>query len=277
MRARAQKRSKKVTPRKAGIVRWLVWPIFMLGMATSIHIGWTGKVPDISGQASAMFVDFSTRSGLVLSRLKVSGNERTDVSDIREALPLGMGDPIFGFSLEVAQAQVSSLPWIKSARIARQFPDTLVVELKERKAFAIWQVDGRHELIDERGQVIPGQHIEAFSDLPLVVGADAASDCAELFAILDGEPEYADLVKAAIRVGGRRWDIELKNGVRVSLPGGNEAYSSVMAWSRFATLARDEDILDKGVTRIDLRLPDQVVLALSPEAQKQLSSNGQRT
>ena len=41
--------------------------------------------------------------------------------------------------------------WVKDARVSRRLPDTLVIDIVERKPAALWQNEGRLALIDCRG------------------------------------------------------------------------------------------------------------------------------
>ena len=61
---------------------------------------------------------------------------------------------------------------------------------------------------------------------------------------------------AAVYVGKRRWNLRFDNGLDVKLP--EEAPEQ--AWQRLAQLQRQYGVLDKDVSVIDLRLPDQIVL-----------------
>jgi cell division protein FtsQ len=75
-------------------------------------------------------------------------------------------------------------------------------------------------------------------------------------------PALAGRVKDYVRVGDRRWDLELKNGVTVKLPedGADRAMNEVVALdSRNGLLSRD-------ITTVDMRLKDRVVVRLTPDA-----------
>ena len=65
---------------------------------------------------------------------------------------------------------------------------------------------------------------------------------------------------AAVRVGGRRWDIHFNNGVIAKLPEEN----LVAAWTRLADLDAQYRVLDRALLSIDLRLADRLVLGLEP-------------
>ena len=68
---------------------------------------------------------------------------------------------------------------------------------------------------------------------------------------------------AATWVGGRRWNVHLDNQTEVLLPERN----ALGAWRLLAEKARDDALLERAVTVIDLRfLPERLRLQLDPAA-----------
>jgi cell division protein FtsQ len=130
---------------------------------------------------------------------------------------------------------------------------------------ALWQHGGKIELIDRTGTVIPVNRLDRFAKLPLVVGDDAAAHAADLLAMLATQPALAARVTAAIRVGGRRWNLRLDNTIDLLLP----AEDPAAAWADLARLQRDSAILQRDVQAIDMRLPDRLVVRVAPEPPKE--------
>jgi cell division protein FtsQ len=149
---------------------------------------------------------------------------------------------------------VEALPWIRSASVQRVLPNTVIVRVVERQPLALWQNQGKFALIDEDGQVISRDDVSAFSDLPVVVGDDAPSQTRALLDLLAHEPELAPMVRAAVRVGRRRWNLSLAGGIDVRLPEENPAD----AWRRLAEYHRTQGVLRSDVKVVDLRLPDRL-------------------
>jgi cell division protein FtsQ len=203
--------------------------------------------------------------GLTVSDIEVEGRETTDRETILAALAAGPGTPILAVNPARAKAQLEALPWVHHAVVERRVPGTLYVRLVERKPLALWQHGGRIELIDRDGGVIPVTRLDQFAKLPMVVGDGAATHAAELISMLATQPDLAARITAAIRVGDRRWDLRIDNAIDVLLP----ADDPEGAWSRLASLERSTTILKREVQTIDLRLPDRLVLRVTPEAVKE--------
>jgi cell division protein FtsQ len=107
--------------------------------------------------------------------------------------------------------------------------------------------------------------LDRFAKLPLVVGEGAARHAAEFLDMLASEPDLAARVTAAIRVGDRRWNLRIDNTIDVLLPADEPAG----AWAQLARLDRASALLQRDVQSIDIRLPDRLVLRVSPETPKE--------
>jgi cell division protein FtsQ len=204
-------------------------------------------------------------AGLRVNDVVIQGRANTPEPLLRAALGVNKGDPILGFSVEQARERIESLSWVEQATIERQLPGTVVVYLKERRPFAIWQNQGKFVLIDRNGQVVANQNVAEFHTLPLVVGPGAPSGAATLVDALTDRPELQKRVVAAVRVGERRWNLQLSNGTSVMLPEGHE----VAALDRLMQLQQQHELLDRPLAAIDMRLGDRLVLRPRQDEKKQ--------
>jgi cell division protein FtsQ len=216
-------------------------------------------------KAGDKLLEASAAFGLTVADIRVEGRETTDRQTILDALGAGPGTPILAVSPRRAKERLEALSWVRSAVIERRLPDTIYVRLVERKPLALWQHNGKIELIDGEGGVIPVPRLDRFAKLPMVVGPDAATHAAALLAMLASEPDLAGRVTAAVRVGGRRWNLRIDNAVDVLLP----ADAPAAAWAELAGLERSSAVLKRNVQAVDLRLPDRLVLRINPEAPKE--------
>jgi cell division protein FtsQ len=211
----------------------------------------------------------TARLGLVVTNIEVEGRATTDSATILAALDAHQGTPILAVNPARAKEQLEALPWVRSAAIERRLPDTLYVRLVERQPLAVWQHDGKQELIDRDGTVIPVTDLSRFAKLPTVVGDDQARrGAAQLLDLLANEPDLAWRVTAAVLVGDRRWNLRIDNAIDVLLP--EDDMSG--AWARLAELERTNRLLQRDVQTVDLRLPDRLVVHVTDSATKDAAS-----
>ena len=263
---------KKGQPRRRVKPLWrqpsLISGLVLVAAAASGGGSWwvwqTGWIQDQALKAKWHFMAGSAKSGFAVSEIFVEGRVETEKEELLNTLRVSRGAPILALDIDHALQRVTALPWVRTAVIERQLPDVIHLKLEERRPLALWQNKGRFTLIDTRGEPIPLKKVGRFSDLVVVVGRDAPLNAADLLDTLAVAPELARKVKAAVRVGGRRWNVRLKNEVDVKLP---EA-GTIDAWVQLAEMQNRHQLLDKDVTVVDLRLPDRIIVRQVPGSEK---------
>jgi cell division protein FtsQ len=223
----------------------------------------------LSLQATARGESWSERlghviaaAGLRVQEVRIEGRQKTQEALLRAAIGVVPGEPILGYSLSAARQRIESIPWVQSATVERRLPSTVVVQLVERRPFAVWQHDGKFVLIDRAGRMVTDSDVATFAgQLPLVVGAGAPEAAARLLDALAAQPTVQTHVTAAVRVGERRWNLQLATGAQVLLPEDAE----VPALAKLAELQKEFDLLDRPLAVVDLRLPDR--FSVRPKAE----------
>ena len=238
-----------------GIVAFFTF--ILLGLISAGIWSWNnGIITRAFDQTKWNLIAFSGAMGFTAEDVLVVGRSQTAKADLLKAVRLAQGAPILAYDLNGARERVESLPWISSAIVERMLPNTILLSVTERRPVALWQRKGSFEVIDSTGKVILGQSIEKFSDLLVVVGNDAPENTSNLLGVLETQPQLMDLATSAVRVGGRRWNIQLKGEIDIRLPAERE----LSAWSRLAEYEKRHGILNRGVKILDLRLPDRVIV-----------------
>ncbi|HTW70098.1 MAG TPA: cell division protein FtsQ/DivIB [Acetobacteraceae bacterium] len=213
-------------------------------------------------------------AGLRIEHIEFEGRQNTPEPLLRAALGVTRGEPILGFSLDAARKRIETLSWVKEATVERRLPSTIVVNIEERRPFAIWQNDNTFALIDRAGNVVAShQDLTHFRNLPLVVGLGAPQAAAPLIDALTARPALQKYVVAAVRVGERRWNLLMTSGANVMLPEGHE----IAALDRLVQLQQTHDLLDRPLVAIDMRLPDRLVLRPKADAMPQPSNQKKPT
>lgn len=219
----------------------------------------------------------SVNSGFALEMIKTTGQKKTPEGAIIEVLEISEGDALFGMDMATLSKRVEALPWVQVAVVSRELPATIKVFVIEREPYARWQIDGELVLIDESATVIRGAKTSDYAHLPFVVGPGAPEAASALFNLLATTPDLARKVVAAVRVGQRRWDLEFDNGMRLKLPEQSDDYGEAEAWEAFINLTVEKDIMALDVAEADLRLPDRIIMRLTPEGQKAFENKDQGT
>jgi cell division protein FtsQ len=239
---------------------WVIRGGAILGFVILVGaVGWTGadgRLEAAYENARAGLIEFSAAAGLVTGEVFVVGREKTPRGVLIDALDVTLGSPLLSFDAEAARRRIEAIGWVREAVVERRFPDTIFLRIVERDPLALWQRAGKFVVIDSDGVVIDGASPKRYALLPVIVGDDAPANAGLLLTVLATEPSLHQRVKAAVRVGGRRWNLRFDNGIDVELPERNFA----AAWRRLAEFERIHQLLARDITTIDLRLPDRLVV-----------------
>jgi len=232
-------------------------------VATAAFIGATGLYGmSLGGHSQDVAQASTTAIGFAIEDVKVSGNRETSEIDILERLGLDGTTSLVALDVKEARQRLTELPWVEDVSVRKVYPGTIEIALKEREAFAIWQHGTDLSLIEKNGSVIAPLRDNKFSSLPLFVGRDAETAAASFADEFDSWPELKSRVKAYIRVAGRRWDLRLENGIVVKLP----EHNVPRAMDMLASLDASEQLLERDIAAVDLRLEDRTTVQLTEGA-----------
>ena len=199
--------------------------------------------------------------GFKLKAVRVQGASSLATADILKAAKVYKDQPLLGLDLELVRRDVQAVGWVKEARVVRLLPDTLVLQVVERRQLAVWQHGGVSQVIDELGRPSPEADARAFSRLPLIVGAGGNKNAAAILAAVSSRSRLSQRVEALVRVDGRRWDLRLKDGSLIQLPATGEE-EALLQLEQIDLKSR---LLELGFERIDLR--DPTVVSVRPKGE----------
>ncbi|QTN19097.1 FtsQ-type POTRA domain-containing protein [Brevundimonas sp. AJA228-03] len=227
------------------------------GVAVLVLVLATGARAERIGQSLSHGIDgITTGMGLKLNRVRINGASAEATPAIRRALAVRAGQPITTLDLDALKASVERVGWVKSVRIVRLLPDTLIVDVVEHDRLAVWQTGGRVLVIDGEGKAIPGADAGLYPNLPLVVGTGADAAAGAILPLLAERPRLMSRIDALVRVDQRRWDLRLKDGSLIQLP----ATKQEAALIQLDAMDQRDRLLELGFSRIDLRTEGQVAV-----------------
>ncbi len=194
--------------------------------------------------------------GFKLQNVEINGRNHTTHQELIDALKLKKNEPILSINLTEKRKKVEELGWVERAFLERILPDTLRLSIIERKPVALLQTQKGHQLIDQNGETIAGAAPETFGHLPVVSGEDAAIFAYHLIETLKTEPELYAEIWAIHYISKRRWNVLMKNGVTIKLPEDQPGF----AWSRLARFDYKNQIIQRDLAVIDMRMQDQILI-----------------
>ena len=217
---------------------------------------------------------FANRVGFAADDIRITGLVHHEPQQVLQAIGIKPGGSLIGFDAGQARLKLAGKDWVQTATVQRKFPNQLEIALEEREPFAIWQRGNDYHIIGRDGATMTGIEISRLRNLPLVTGDGANTEADKFIQSLEVAPDLLIRMYAISRVGQRRWNIYLDNGLRILLP----EMEVDKALARVTELEARQHILSKGVREIDMRIPDQIIVSIvKPEDQAAVDPNSTST
>lgn len=237
------------------IQRGFTWIIgAVLAAILFIFAQWMGW----PAQAYQKYAEFSAKAGFEVKRVEISGMDRVDQLKVYDIVLAEKDRAMPLVDVDKIRADLIQYGWIKEVRVSRRLPDTLVVEIIERKPTAVWQRGGQLSLIDARGNVLEDIKQGAGGDLPTLNGEGANKQAVALGELIDNAPSLKPQIKGASWIGNRRWDLSFKTGETLALPEGEKAAAEAL--QNFARMDGIHRLLGREIIHFDLRDPTRAYL-----------------
>ena len=236
---------------------WAALGLLCLVLLLTVFTG--GRLQMLGGSIAAAVDRQFAGFGFKVKSVTVQGGSPFSTPYVLQASGLTQGQPILGLNLEDVREHVEQVGWIKSAKVIRLLPDSLVIAVTERPRLAVWQHGEQTSVVDKDGQIIPEADAGLFSDLPLIVGEGANEAVAAMLPEITARPSLMGRLEALVRVDGRRWDLRLKDGGIIQLPAAREDSALI----QFDQLEQKSRLLETGFDRVDLR--DSEMITVRPK------------
>jgi hypothetical protein len=205
---------------------------------------------------------------LRVRRIEVVGAQVVDPQVAANATQLAQ-ESLINLDTEAAARRVAELPGVVDARVHRDWPNSVVVDITERQGWGYWQVLGNRAVIDAEGRVVDKARppaadaptiVEVGAGQPLEPGATVDRDTVALVTRLRSDGTFQ-----RIGVQPQHYEFERSRGLVIKVDGGPAAIFGdshdydfkVAAWG--ATNARIKSERMK-VNEIDLRFGKELVV-----------------
>ena len=240
------------------IVTWVILAVLtLLALVAAQYAGLTAA-------AYQQYAALAAKAGFQVKRVPVTGMERVDQLKVYQLVLAEKDRAMPLVDIEKIRADLLQYGWIKDARVSRRLPDTLAVEIIERKPAALWQRNGKYSLIDANGIVLANVRAGEGGDLPTLNGNEANEHIVALNALLDNASALKSQVSGASWIGKRRWDLQFQTGETLALPEGEaEAAKALLNFARLDGVHR---LLGRDLIHFDLRDPDRAYFRKAPKA-----------
>lgn len=226
----------------------------------------------VPAMAQQQIAGVAADAGFVVRRVTVTGVERMNDAKVYNSVLAKQDQPMPMVDLQEVRADLLKLSWVKDARVARQLPDTLLIDIVERKPHAVLAKPDRLVLIDATGAELEPISKANAKGMLTVSGPGAKMQVEQLTTLLDAAPALKPKVIAAEWVGNRRWDLTFDTKQVLALPEGST--ESAAALIAFAKLDGASRMLGGKVATFDMRAAGRIYMRVPGRAQEELEIGG---
>jgi len=220
---------------------------FLLGIVLVMVSGWL-----VWQEIKAQGADW-----LPVKYVRIEGAFQYIAKDkIKQVLQGHVNSGLYNADIQHIQKSVNQLPWVKSVRVKRVWPDALNIKIVEQRPVVRW---GNNGLLNAMGEVFVPDNMNEFSQLPVISGP------------VGNEKKWLEIMKgisvtltdramelAEFHVNDRRaWSMKIKNGLNLKL-GRNNPLNKFQRFLQTLDLFSDELITKVAV--VDLRYPNGYAL-----------------
>ena len=187
-----------------------------------------------------------------IEKIKISGfslDQNTHVRDIIESLK---SKNIFFINQFEIKKKFFSENVIEELSIFKNYPSTLIIDIKKTQLLALTNKDGEDYFIGKNGKFIKKN--ESIYKLPYIFGDLNISEFLEFKKNIDKSNFDFKQISNLYYYKSKRWDIETTTGYLIKLP--REKISEIL--NLFVRLSKEKYFNDKRI--IDFRQKDQIIL-----------------
>ena len=129
-----------------------------------------------------------------IRQVVIQGNHYLVEEDIRAATPINTGENIFSVNVSEATEQLKKVPMVKDARITRDLPATVLINITERRPLGILPTGGGFVEVDEEGMCLQRSGAGVLG-LPVLTGIQVES-------VSPGDHIHNELLAAILEIAG---------------------------------------------------------------------------
>ncbi len=191
----------------------------------------------------------------LFNEINIKGLNNLSSNEIEKYFIKHYNKSIFLLPLRDIAKEIKMNKWIKTVSLKSNFQNKVSIIIKETQPIGIYFNGQNYLLIDNLGKVI--DFVDESRDYKYIIffGEKAKENLADL--IMHTPFSMQTIIKEAEYINNRRWDINLKNDIKIQLP----EFEIREAFEHFIEIYENLSNQDKSIIKsIDLRLPEKAII-----------------
>jgi len=237
-------------------------------LGACVAMAWfVASMAGVPAMAHRQLVALASDAGFEVRRVDVRGVKNINELKVYERVLAERDQAMPLVDIHALREELIALPWIKDARVSRQLPDTLVIDIVEREPHAVLRKPDRLVLIDATGHELETVSAERAKGMLVVSGPGSGKQVVALSRLMDAAPALRPRVREAEWIGNRRWNITFTTDQVLALPEGEK--EAAQALITFAKLDGTNRLLGGKAVAFDMRARDRIYFRIPGRAQQE--------
>ena len=197
-------------------------------------------------------IELNKKNFLKIKKINIFGINNIEVSNIKNEINNLNINNIISLNKNEISNVINSYSIVENYKIFKKYPSTLNIEIIKTNFLAKINYDGKTYIVGSNGRLIN----EKFNNdhLPYIFGNPETKEFLKLKKKIDLSKISYNQIKNFYFYPSKRWDLELKDGIRIKLSNLNIVKSLNQSFE-FLNLKNLRDI-----KIIDLRVKNQIIL-----------------
>ena len=203
-----------------------------------------------------LFNNVLVRLGFTIKNIDIDGTKNLSRTEVLNIFADYKGINIFNVDLNKIHTEISKNNWVKNVYLKRVMPNKIKVSIIENKPIGIWQNTLGNKILTREGVLISNYKSDVLKmGLPIIKSEKINQNIFKILKILKTNKQMADDIWSLSYINMRRLDLHFKQGLTVRMPSEN----FTKAWHLVTKLNQKYNILNLGLTEIDLRNSKQIL------------------
>ena len=245
-----------LTPIIRGLIRYGI-PVFLIIIICCAYFSKSDNLDIFKVSWREFRENIKNRPEFLINLIKIDGVNHRISNEIRSVMNLDLPISSYDFDLENIKSKVQLMNIVETANLF--IADNIIhVEILEREPSIIWQNNDNLEILDANGISISSVNSrDKHLNLPLIAGQGANKHVKEALFIYHHNLIFSEQLIGLVRVGNRRWNMDLINNRRVMLPseGVNKALKKMIELNFvYEFSSKNFNVLDfRNINRVIIR------------------------
>ena len=197
-------------------------------------------------------IELNNKNFLKIKKINIFGFNDIEVLNVENDLNNLNLNNIISLNKNEISKVIESYNIVENYKIFKNYPSTLNIEINKTKFLAKINYDGKTFIVGSNGRLIDEKYNN--NQLPYIFGSPESKEFLKLKKKIDESKFSYEQINNFYFYPSKRWDLELKNGIRIKLSNLNLVNSLNQSFE----FLNDENFRD--IKTIDLRVKNQTII-----------------